>query len=86
MKMRIKAIVKSIGTYEFELPDNFNDNEVKEYIKDNADKLEWKDVETDDVDYEILDDHIIDEDEYINKDWERASIEYDAWKCGDYDE
>lgn len=86
MKMRIKAKVVNIGTYEFEIPDSFNDDEIKEYIKDNADMLDWEDIKTDDIDYSIEEDNIRDEDEYINENWERASIEYDAWKCGDYDE
>lgn len=86
MKMRIKAKVVSIGTYEFEIPDNFNDNEIKEYIKDNADMLDWEDIKTEDIDYSIEEDNIRDEDEYIDENWERASMEYDAWKCGDYDE
>ena len=63
MKMRIKAEVVSIGTYEFEVPNSFNDNEVIEYIKDNIEMIEWKDVETDDIDYEILEDNIFEDGE-----------------------
>lgn len=63
MKMRIKAIVKSVGTSEYEVPDTFNDNEVKEYIKDNASMLDWKDVEIEDIEYKVVEDYIFEEGE-----------------------
>lgn len=63
MKMIVKAIVKSIGTMEIELPNNFDDIEIKTYIKDNADMLEWKDIEIDDIDYNIKEEFILEDGE-----------------------
>lgn len=63
MKMIVKAIVKSIGTMEIELPNNFDDIEIKTYIKDNADMLEWKDIEIDDIDYDIKEKFILEDGE-----------------------
>ena len=63
MKMIVKAIVKTTGTMEIELPNNFNDIEIKTYIKDNADMLEWKDIEIDDIDYDIKEDFILEDNE-----------------------
>ena len=63
MKMIVKAIVKSVGTMEIELPNNFDDIEIKTYIKDNADMLEWKDIEIDDIDYDIKEDYIVEDGE-----------------------
>lgn len=63
MKMIVKAIVKTIGTMEIELPNNFDDVEIKTYIKDNADMLEWKDIEIDDIDYDIKEDFILEDGE-----------------------
>lgn len=63
MKMIVKAIVKTIGTMEIELPNNFDDIEIKTYIKDNADMLEWKDIEIDDIDYNIKEEYILEDDE-----------------------
>ena len=63
MKMIVKAIVKTTGTMEIELPNNFNDIEIKTYIKDNADMLEWKDIEIDDIDYDIKEDYIVEDGE-----------------------
>lgn len=63
MKMIVKAIVKTIGTMEIELPNNFDDIEIKTYIKDNADMLEWKDIEIDDIDYDIKEDFILEDGE-----------------------
>lgn len=63
MKMIVKAIVKTIGTMEIELPNNFDDIEIKTYIKDNADMLEWKDIEIDDIDYDIKEDYIVEDGE-----------------------
>ena len=61
--MIVKAIVKSIGTMEIEVPNNFNDIEIKTYIKDNADMLEWKDIEINDIDYDIKEDFILEDGE-----------------------
>lgn len=63
MKMIVKAIVKTIGTMEIELPNNFDDIEIKTYIKDNADMLEWKDIEIDDIDYNIKEEFILEDGE-----------------------
>lgn len=63
MKMIVKAKVISTGTYEFEVPNNFDDLEIKEYIKDNADMLNWKDIEIDDIDYNIKEEFILEDGE-----------------------
>lgn len=63
MKMIVKAIVKSIGTMEIELPNNFDDIEIKTYIKDNADMLEWKNIEINDIDYNIKEEFILEDGE-----------------------
>lgn len=63
MKMIVKAKVISVGTYEFELPNSFDDLEIKEYIKDNADMLNWKDIELEDIDYDVIEDYILEDGE-----------------------
>ena len=63
MKMIVKAIVKSTGTMEIEIPNNFNELEIKTYIKDNAEALHWKDIEIDDIDYDVIEDWILEDGE-----------------------
>lgn len=78
MKMIVKAKVISVGTYEFELPNSFDDLEIKEYIKDNADMLEWKDIELEDINYDVIED-------YILEDGEKRTPEDNTYSGGVYE-
>lgn len=63
MKMRIKAKVNNIGRAIMEVPENFNDKEVEEYILDHLEEIKWDEVLEKDVDYIILEDGIREEDD-----------------------
>lgn len=57
----VKAKIKSIGTVEMDMPNSFDDVEIKTFIKDNAYLINWKDIEIDDIEYEIVEDYILEE-------------------------
>ena len=67
MKQIIKAVVKTTGTMEIEVPNNFNDNEIMNYILEHLEKVEWDEIEEKDVDYILVENNILEEDDNYTK-------------------
>lgn len=91
-----KNIIKGKIIVEFdfeglEVPESFNWNEIDEAVKDafkRNDCIDFDSAVIKEINYAPFDEweDIEEEDEEPDEEWEKASLQYDAWKCGDYDE
>lgn len=58
MKQIIKANVNCKGTLVFDMPQYADENDIIQYILENASDIEWKELKESDVAYEVIDDYI----------------------------